>query len=182
MAEPFSHESALLEVLAAYQADYKDAAEHARSLETKAQASVTMAGIFLAAGFALIRELDPSAVWWVRGLLMIGALALMAAVVFAVLALKVRSVAAPPSGGDLKKLVSDFFRSPGPTDVQEGAQNLLHDRIRMWESCVQYRQEVNRSKAGHLLRAQLALLTAVTVVALLTGGAILFPGQFGSPS
>ncbi len=182
-----SHEAGLLDVLADYQVDFKDSVEHWRSIETKAQASITMAGIFLAAGFALVRELDPSTTWWVRGLLLLGAVALMAAVAFAVLTLKVRTVAAPPPAGELQKLIDDFFRPQDDSTSQEGARNLqeetrnlLFDRIRLWQGSVQYAQEIIRSKAKQLLRAQLALLTALSVVAVLTGGAILFPGQFGS--
>jgi hypothetical protein len=179
---PSLHNAGLLEVLSAYQSDYKDAVEHWRSLETKAQASITMAGIFLAAGFALVRELDPTTTWWVRGLLLIGALALMVAVVFAVLALKVRVVPAPPSAETLNRIVNDFFRAPGPTNLEQETRNQLHDRIRTWQGCVRDRVQLNRSKAQNVLRAQLALLTTVTVVALLTGGAILSPGEFGNPA
>jgi hypothetical protein len=174
-----SHQAALLEVLAVYQADYDDAAQHGRNIEGKAQASITLAGIFLAAGFALVRELDPATEWWVRGLLLLSAVALMLAVVFAVLALKVRSVTAPPSGADLEKLVDDVFRAPDADTLSEDSRNLVYERIRSWKHCVERRKAVNADKARHLLQAQLALLAAVVLVALLTGGAIVLPGQFG---
>jgi hypothetical protein len=186
---PLTHEAALQQVLAAYQTEFDDAVQHWRSIEGKAQASVAIAGIFLAAGFALVRELDPATMWWVRCLLLLAALCLIAAVVFAVFALKVRTVAAPPPADALKKLVEDLFRDRDPKrqqvqsqDFDEEIRNFRFDCIRMWKESTSYAEETIRRKAKQLRRAQLALLAAIAVVATLTAGAILLPGQFGGNS
>ena len=172
---PLTHYAALTETLAAYQSDYRDALGHWRNLETKAQATVAVTGIFIAAALPVVRDLKAGTTLWIRVPLLLAALALVMAVVFAVLALRIRLVARPPSGKDLLGLVQDLFREPAASDMVLASRNFLRDRIRTWEAAVDERLRTNDHKATRLRSAQYSLLGAIAILCTITAGTIVHP-------
>lgn len=150
-------------ILDAYREEYKELADTWRGLETKAQGNVAIAGIFIAGVFAFIRDIDNAAFCIEKCALTIIILCLAGSVIYSVLALKIRNVAAPPLGKNFHEMASDIFNIDG--DLNERLPSLANDQIRLWQSANNKIEEANKLKADHLNRAQLCLLCAILIVA-----------------
>ena len=85
-----------LEVLKAQEAAYKTAVEGFRDLDTKAQSTVAIAGVFLAAIFAILRQ-GPIAALDVKASISVSVVSLIGAVLLAIRALGLRKVVKPPA-------------------------------------------------------------------------------------
>jgi hypothetical protein len=159
------------DALASYREEYRELSETWRHLESKAQGTVAIAGIFLAGVFAFVRALSESAGIWDKILLLAAVSLLVLSVLSAILALRVRQVAGPPVGDSLDALVKDLLGPEGAT--QEDLVAFVRDQTGMWADANKDVHEHNQTKAGHLFRAQILLLIAILVVAFLTGMAVL---------
>jgi hypothetical protein len=160
--------SPLTSALEAFRAEYADLSDTWRQLEAKAQGTVAIAGIFLAAAYAFVRDLRAATS---SGLLRIGialaVLLFLASVVLAVLALRVREVQAPPVGDTLRELAEDLMQV-SPADRGERMPDFLRDQMRLWPETNADLRKQTEAKAGQVRWAQRLLLFAICVIGIET--------------
>lgn len=161
--------SLLAEALQSYRDEYKELSDTWRHIEGKAQGTVGIAGIFLAAVFAFARGLagaDPPLLFRVT---LIAALVLLATcIVLAVLTLLVTEVPAPPLGETMDEMVGELS---GVTDDAELAQRMprfVSDQAELWQDTNESTDGENKKKAERLKWAQGLLVAAILLVAGLT--------------
>jgi len=156
----------LKRALESYGDHYKDLNETWRGLDTKAQGTAAVAGVFIAASFAFVAKLPAGLGGAARALLGLALLLLAATVVAAMSSMFVRTVRYPPSGPGIFKLVKDI-REAG--DPESGPSDRLpafyQDQQRLWDKCIQDCQGKLDSKASLLKWAQ-GLLTASALIAV----------------
>jgi hypothetical protein len=163
----------LLEIaLAAHQDAYKELSQGWRSVEAKAQGTVGLAGIFMAAAFAFARDL-PDEVNGVTVALFAVAVALLAcSAAAAVWAQRVRTIPAAPSLL-VHQWVEDIRRLPADQQA-ERVPGFYEEYNDAWLKTNQRLLDLIRSKARSVMVAQTALLLAgacvstATIVTLLT--------------
>ena len=88
------------QVFKAYQFQYKDYSGWWNDLDRKAQGTITITGIILAASFAFVRQLDATTTLLEQVLLVGVVSTLLFALALSVLALTIYEVALPPGGED----------------------------------------------------------------------------------
>lgn len=161
------------EVLDAAAKDFERTLDTWKGLEGKAQATVAVAGIFIGGTFAIVRDMGGAAT---LHRVLAGAVValLVAAVLSAVMALRIRFVTGPPSAANLQAVLADLFAL---TDAQMAQRELAYvqDRIRLWRAGIDEHDRANQAKARWIGRAQVCLLLAILaaaglVMAMLVGG------------
>lgn len=166
MADGVDEVSAREAVLVAYRDEYKDLADNWRSLDAKAQGALATAGVFLGATFAFVR---PEAALPVseRGFLLVGVLALGAAVLLGFMCLSVRVVNAHPGGDAFDERVTAAAAALAGPDSRAAYLTELLERCSEWRETNQEVSEANNDKAAWLKRSQSALSLAVLVFGML---------------
>ncbi|MGQ0761785.1 MAG: hypothetical protein ACT4OT_07195 [Acidobacteriota bacterium] len=150
-------------VLDSYRDEYKDVSETWRNLEGKAQGAVAIAGIFVAGAFAYIRDAKtPGSLEKVS--LAVSIFSLMASVLFAIWALKVRKVPAPPWGSEIGKLVQDLLAIKDDPELAKRVPLFTTDQVKLWETSTNKAKKVNQSKANWLLASHVFLVLAILAI------------------
>ena len=171
MSTPDPTESLLSDVLTGYRDEYKELADIWKQLDSKAQGTITISGVFLAGVFAFARDLtDPTELWQKR-LLTIATIFLVVSILSALRAIYVREVDIPPFGDGQNDLALDLIRNADVTDA-ETRRSYLRDQIRMWSVANGDVGALNDQKAWWTVRAQLILVAAIVCAAIATGLAI----------
>lgn len=155
-------------VLDAYLIEYKELSETGRGLESKAQGSIAVAGIFIAAAFAYIRDITPIALSPEKILLGLAILLLVLSVILSILALRVRKVTAPPLGEFTHYYIKDLLQVTDEAAFQEYLPVVFNDHATRWLNIKQETYKLNQIKARYLWSAQLFLMASILTVALLT--------------
>jgi hypothetical protein len=153
--------------LEAYLHEYKELTETWRGLEGKAQGSITVAGIFIAASFAYVREISTMRPYekWLLGI----AIALLViSVIFSIIVLKLRKVPPPPLGGFVSYYVRSLIEVNKNEDFQEATQIFFNKHTTKWQSVIEQMYKTNETKAKYLWLAQLILMIAIVIVACLS--------------
>lgn len=154
-------------VLEAYSNEYKELSDTWRGLETKAQGSIAIAGIFIAGAFAYIRDITPNAYRHEKLFLLIAIICLVISVVLSILVLKIRTIAAPPMGEYIDRVVQDILRLNKVDELPERLVRFDNDQIAAWRIVKNEAQLSNMLKARYLWRAQIFLMSAIVTVAIL---------------
>jgi len=172
MTSPKSNPEALIqtaqrEILDTYRKETEQLATAFRDLDAKAQGTATIAGGFLAASLAFLNRQGSLVSLPIRGVLLIGVLGLVSAIVFSLLALKIRNLTPPPSGEDVRNLLSKLANEP---DYEVRTERLLYfygDASELWRTFVEERRVTNLEKANHIWSAQKSLLATALSVSLI---------------
>jgi hypothetical protein len=192
MPDPTSIKTDLLQAsLSAYTAGYKVLADEWKNIDTKAQGTVAIAGVFLAGAFGFVKSLADRkpqmqgnveiitsfcvastnvcvAKQAIESLLLGSAVvALFAAVLLAVLTLRVRLIQSP-SGDEVNKMARDAASLIGTPEEAEVPSRFIVEQRDLWHNAMHKTFEVYQNKAKHLARAQLAILAGATAVTILT--------------
>ena len=122
----------LEQAVESYREEYRELAQDWHALDTKAQGSIAVAGIFLAGTFAFIRNLTATDATGFLVLLVVTVIALLAAVLFGILALRIREVLVPPLGEQYKTLVDDLARAGDLDTNDDRFTNFLNDECGRW--------------------------------------------------
>jgi len=155
-----------------YVSEYGDLVSTWQSLETKAQGTVAIAGIFLAASFNFAREIPAGTGYLQRGVLAVCVVALTAAILFAIGALRVRSIFRRPGGSSLDQQVQALSRGETlPSDSQ--LLRMDWDFVRGWRAVIEEFASANGRKARALRRAHTVLAIGALAVSALTVYSIL---------
>lgn len=154
-------------VLTSYQEAYKERTDNWKSLETKAQGSITIAGIFIAGAFAYIDKGAANMAMPQQLLVVLAVASLVASVLLAVYALKIQEILPPPYGEFVKANVQCFLEICDEAEFKERIEYFDYDMIAQWERVLSIIDEQIRKKVDCLFNAQAALVFAVVVVAIL---------------
>ncbi|HKG13344.1 MAG TPA: hypothetical protein VKB12_08390 [Pyrinomonadaceae bacterium] len=154
-------------VLTSYQEAYKERTDNWKSLETKAQGSITIAGIFIAGAFAYIDKSATTMSMHQQFLAITAVASLVASVLLAVYALKIQEVLPPPYGNFVKANVERFLEVTDEAELRERVEYFDYDMISQWERVLNVVDEQIGKKVDCLFNAQAALVFAVVVVAIL---------------
>jgi hypothetical protein len=160
-------QSAQREILDTYRKESEQLASAFRDLDTKAQGAATLAGGFLAASLAFLNRRENLSIMPVRGILVISILGLVGAIVFAILALRIRTLAASPSGEDVRKLLAKIASDKNEQTRTEGLTYFYGDAAELWRGFVENRRRVNEEKAKYIWSAQKCLLLTALSVSLI---------------
>lgn len=153
------------DALKAFQDEYKDRTDSWRSIEGKAQSVLTTGGAFLGGVFALVQRLDRALPALDVALVVVAVLTLSAAVVHALLALRLRKVADPPSGAVWLDESTAITRAGPPSAAV--VVSMKRDIAGLWRACVESVGAANAAKARLVRRGQLLIgLGALSVSAL----------------
>jgi hypothetical protein len=169
---------ALQQAIEAYKESYRDFADNWRAMETKAQGSVAIAGLFVAGVFALVRDKAPGMPPFERVVLGATIVSLLLTIYWAIRVLAVRDVEGPVRGETLQKVAEDF--QVLPVDERNRYRQPYQVSVcLLWKERLQELAKEGSSKAEQLYRAQFCLTVAVALAGILTLYQ-LFAG--GSPS
>jgi hypothetical protein len=142
------------------------------NLDTKAQNTTALAGVFLAAALAFLREEALEA--FVRSggrhtviLLAASIISLLGSILSCLLAMRIRKVIAPIEPVALTAMVDDILSLDASelTDVTYG--NFLRDQIAAWQPTLADASTANASKAKAVLAGQFLLTAAIVFIAIL---------------
>lgn len=147
--------------------EHDELSEAWKLLDTKAQATAGIAGVFVAAAFAFVRntslQLNISEKW----LLSLALVFLAASIFSAVLAMLVRSVPMPLSGADTAKSVRDILRQP-ENELAERQVNLIADTVTQWAGVNDKVAESVAIKGKRVEFSQGALVGASVIITAMT--------------
>ena len=155
-------------VLDSYRDEYKELNDTWKNLEGKAQGAVAIAGIFIAGAFAYTREIGPQGIRYEKIFLGASILCLIISVGLSILALKVRTVAAPPMGEHVDNLVQDLLQVDNDAELLERIPRFVADQVASWRVVSQEANESIKLKAKYLWGAHLCLAFAILTIALLS--------------
>jgi hypothetical protein len=155
-------------VLRAYKDEYIELYSIWRNLETKAQGTIVMAGIFLAGLFTLMKDpLPPIA--WQRWLLGFSAITLGTSAFMASLVQRVRSRVSPQFGIPVEALAEDLLsRVTNPDELVSRLTGFVGDQVEMWKNSVSQFQLAVDKRADSLWRAQFVLGVAMVGIVLVS--------------
>jgi uncharacterized protein involved in cysteine biosynthesis len=153
--------------LDSFREEYAELSETWRHLDSKAQGTASMTGIFVGGLFAVLKLNPPSLTVWISILLVTAIGTLSLAAVLSLIASFVRQVPAAPRGDALHELVEDLLDPKNEHELEERTSTLPHDVIRMWREANAAVHTANLWKATVLAWAQRVLLLGIAVTATL---------------
>jgi len=157
-----------ISLLDAHSNEYRHLLEVWRDLERKAQGVIAISGVFLAAAFAFVRQIDCGTQDIEKVLLCIAIVLLVTSVLISVLVLRIREVRIPPGGEFINNLVDDILKIDESSVSSERYSGFIFDQVRISHDVNEEMSNANESKAKHLWRAQLSVICAIGVVAITT--------------
>jgi hypothetical protein len=154
--------------LDSYREEYKEFADVWKSLESKAQGTVTIAGIFIAAAFTFAKDLATTRLDF-YGNVFLGAaiLLLIPTVICSVLVLWKRTVKSIPSGETVEQC-ADALVQTTDDDLADHTRRFLDQQSALWKETVASTKEAIARKAELLHAAQVLLLLAIGAAAVVT--------------
>lgn len=157
--------------LEAYQREHQELSTLWNSLDTKAQGIAGIAGIFLAGAFGFARDLTtlPRAA---QGFLLLTVVALITSVILALFALKLRIVAAPPSGEQIHDMAVALADPRDPLDLSATLVAFYADTSRLWTTAISDLKTEVASKGRFVWFGQVALAVAIGFSAVLLIGVL----------
>lgn len=151
--------------------EHAELSETWKALDTKAQATATIAGIFVAAAFVFVRNTNLQLAGYETLLLTLAVLFLVGSIALSVLAMEVRSVSMPLTGDEARKMVGEILQT-AESEHTERLTNLFADTVTGWASVNDELRGAIECKGSRVLWAQGSLLLAAITMALLTAIAI----------
>ncbi len=149
---------------------YKDAYDQARddwkSLDTKAQGTVAIAGIFISGIISIFRQLSSDVLDFNHLLLGFSILNSGVAVALAAATLWIRRSRIPPAGVEARSLADRAIGSGQPVHPLETERAFVQEQITGWDASVQSIRAEYTKKASRLLYSQILLLAVVAPVVI----------------
>ncbi|MGF6933868.1 hypothetical protein OKW41_003007 [Paraburkholderia sp. UCT70] len=153
--------------------EYKSLSTTYETIDRKAQATTAVAGVFLAAVFALASHVDGSTnsiVVWLVFLLMI---VLLTCVVLAVGAMFARATELPPTAEQCLSECSPVILAADPDSFRQGRNRVYSKWADEWVEANRTVHAANQNKALWLFLSQIAVLVAAALTVFL-GALLLF--------
>jgi hypothetical protein len=169
-------ESQILQlVVRSFLDEYNDLNETWRHLDAKAQATATIAGIFIAGVFAFLTRQGVPVAALQRAILFAGIVFLAVSTLLALLAMRIREISRPPIGSVLSDLVSDLFAEGNLETLADRIPRFLGDQSSLWTFTNEEAYRQNSCKARLIFWAQLMLVLSIGAVSLFTILTVLDP-------
>ena len=137
-----------------------------RALDTKAQGSVAISGIFVAGAFGFIRDWK-DVQWYDRSLMGATLVCLVISVIAAVAALRVTSLPTAP-WIPVAEMASAILDRSTEADLPERGDVFLYDEALLWETAASHLTLACKRKARWLQLAQFFLVLGIGTAAVLT--------------
>jgi hypothetical protein len=153
-------------LLLSFETEFEHTLEAWKTVEAKAQANVTISGIFLAAGFAYARETRLDSRDHVV-LLFAGIICLTASVISSLLALRIVRVPAPPLGESLRIYILDLLRLPDRDLGEERLTAFVNERAAAWRGAIDAAVKATERKASHVWHSQVLLGMGMVLTGLM---------------
>lgn len=153
-------------VLESFFDEYREYTENWRSLETKAQGNIAIAGIFVAGVFAFLTKSGSTPDVYERFFLLIAIFLLIFSVIFAMLVLRTRIVPIPPLGSFMDYSARHLLLL-AESEFPERFRRFNSDHTNTWREVISKTTKSLRSKAFYLWIAQVLLMSAIISVAIL---------------
>jgi len=154
--------------LDSYREEYKEISDVWKALEAKAQGTVTIAGIFVAAAFTFAKDLAASRLDF-YGNLCLGAaiMLLIPTIICSILVLWKRTVKSIPSGEAIESW-ADAIAEATDDDLPDRIRRLLDQQSAVWKETVASAKDAIDKKAQLLHTAQVLLVFAIGAAAIVT--------------
>jgi hypothetical protein len=154
--------------LDSYREEYKELSDVWKALETKAQGTVTIAGIFIAAAFTFAKDLATTRLDF-YGNLFLGAaiIFLIPTIILSVLVLWRRTVKSIPGGEAVEQWADDIGETLDE-DLPEMTRRFIDQQSSVWKTTVSSAKEAITQKENLLHAAQILLLLAIGAAAVVT--------------
>lgn len=150
--------------------NYKENVRIAALLDDKAQKTGALAGIFLAAAFASIRPENFNSPWFNRPSifvpLLISIISLIVCIAYCLGVMWVRPISGPLSIWQLDRLRTDLFQFPR-TNLSAYEEGFWGEVATIWKDVLYKQTEPLNDKAKRLRKAQVSLLVAMFMIAVL---------------
>lgn len=154
------------EALSAYREEHEALLGSFRDLDSKAQATIAIAGVFLAASFAFVRQISENSEFVLKMALSLNICLLVSAILCAVLAMRLRKTIKPPSARLISKLTNDLLASEGT--LSKRLPGFYGDQSAQWARAIASIDPIVDKKARLVRLAQLALVIAILCIAATT--------------
>jgi len=161
-----SRQEAIAAVINAYEGEFIRLEDTWKSLETKAQGTLTVAGLFVGFVLTFTKELPPTIGVALRIFLSLLLVVLGYSLWWGISALRIRRVGAGPGGERLEAWYEDLFQQP-PGDREATWIALQETRVIALRELLDDRAKKNDEKAEDIAAAQRGVATAVVVAALI---------------
>jgi hypothetical protein len=171
MTDPASTRIDLLDRSLKYcTADYDLATATFAALDSKAQATFGVAGVFVAGTVALLNSLrvSDSPSGWAVALVVLTYVLLVASIATSLISLKVREVATPIDSASVARMTLEVVTLPDEELTDEVRANWYRDQLGEWKRVIQEVDGVNSMKGRWLVWAQALLLVAIICAGLAT--------------
>ena len=146
--------------------EWNQVAQRFRDLDSKAQATATVSGVFIAAAFAFIEQLSIQKEWYVLGIVSIGLFLLASSVVLSVVAMKIRTHRGTPGGKYTLVLIEDVLRAAeNGRDIGKLEVGFYVEHATQWQQGAHAIRESNKRKGRTIEVAQWLLVVAILIVA-----------------
>ncbi len=146
--------------------EYKELTAAWRSIDTKAQGNITVAGIFIAGAFAYLTKIDRPPAPEEKWIFVLAMIFLLMSVVLSVLVLRIREVPPHYLGGFMIEMVERVGYTKG-REFQDYVLRFYNLHARRWGEANQRLNEANKEKGEFLWAAQVFLLVAIFTAAIL---------------
>lgn len=147
---------------------YKDLTQSWRGVETKAQGTAAVAGVFLAGAFAFARELPQNVRPEASRLLIGTVLLLILSAIIALWSQRIQQMPYPPSSVSVHQWIEDIRRSDPADERSARLVGFYEDYNDAWLTTNTRLITIINRKARFVLVSQVALLIAGVLVAVLT--------------
>jgi len=158
-------ESSLLE---AYRYEYEDIIKRWHNIESKAQGTVAMSGIFLAGFLAFVQQLSKDAGLLEKSVLSLAILLLASALISCVLVLKSRERPPVLRGDIFEELVNDLIANPSSDEITKRYYLFIRDQSKIWNEINKDIEKINKDKAKHLWNAHRLIIASLVVFIIIT--------------
>jgi hypothetical protein len=164
--------SAQKEVLDSYRKEFDQLSASFRDLDSKAQGTAGIAGIFLAASLTYLNRLNGLDTKWKQVLMIVAVTGLICSIAFCLYALRIRRIAGQPSGEDLEELLAALVNTNDEEVLEARLGYFYGDAARLWRKIVTERRLINDQKALQIWSAQRSLMVTAISIALLIFSAV----------
>ncbi len=155
-------------VLTSFKEEHSRVETRYRALDTKAQATAGIAGIFLAAIFAFIRSVNTAMPFWEFALVVASLISLVLSISTAVLAMRIYRVTAPPQGIFVRHVVDQRVKRDWPEGADLPLLGLFNAQSSKWAMTIESLEEAVAHKALKVRISQWLLVLATGSVAAAT--------------
>lgn len=154
--------------------EYKDFTETWKLLDVKAQATATIAGIFIAATFAFVRNTALQVSGLEIFLLILALILLLLCIYWAIRSMVIREVMVPPTAEEVLDESKRILESkPANLELNERFVRLLSDSVDKWVKVNGDLKEKVHEKGNIVARAQWTLLFSIVAFTILTCVAVI---------